>query len=134
MIRTLKVEPLGRTGVCELPPVEVLLLKEVPGVVAPPDVAVTPGFAAPRIAGAPAGVDWATAPETDVAPDAAPIAAPVGPCMPCDSGGVGGTVTGRRTVALAVLPWVKVEVIAGAVDALAVWGVRFWPGSGTIST
>ena len=75
-----------------------------------------------------------TIPETDVAPDAAPIVAPVGPGMPCDSGGVGRTGTGRRTVALAMLPWVKVEVIAGAVNALAVWGVRFWPGSGTIST
>ena len=57
MMRTLKVEPLGRTGVCELPLVEVMPLKEVPGTGAPPDVDVTPGLAAPRIVGAPAGVD-----------------------------------------------------------------------------
>ena len=122
MIRTLKVEPLGRTGVCELPPVEVLPLKEVPGTGAPPDADATLGFAVPRIVGAPAGVDWVTIPEADVAPG-----------MPCDSGGL-GTGAGRKTVALAMLPWVKVEVIAGVVNALAVWGVRFWPRSGTIST
>ena len=104
MIRTLKVEPLGRTGVCELPPVEVLPLKEVPGTGALPDADATPA----RIVGAPAGVDWLTIPEADVAPG-----------MPCDSGGV-GTGTGRKTVALAMLPWVKVEVIAGVVNALAV--------------
>jgi hypothetical protein len=38
------------------------------------------------------------------------------------------------TVALAMLPWVRFEVIAGDVDKLAFVGVRVWPSSGVIST
>ena len=151
MIRTLKVAPLGRTGGSGLAPAGTLPLKEVPDVIALVDVGVVPAL----VALADVGVVLAAVATADV--DVIPVAVetplvdqPAGigcalpttlgtgvilgvtPCVPCNCGV--STEMGRMTVALAMLPWVKVEVVAGVVDKLAVCSVRAWLSSGIIST